>query len=397
MAGPSHLAILKEGVKAWNEWRAQNPLSTPDFTEAHLQKADLPGVNLQGADLQRADFRRANLQEADLQAAILEGANLQGADLRGANLQEATLQGAILLVAILEGTNLQEAILDGANLQAVDLRRANLRRANLRRVDLQAATLQAAILDGANLQEADLRRANLQEADLQAAILQGANLQEATLPGATLPGAILEDARGLTQEQIEQAFGDETTTLPEPLYPPGRCRLAARAGTLGGAANDTVEHVKDQLGFVHYVEAFAELIDSPNTDPPLTIGIYGSWGMGKSFLLKNIGWKLKNEKFKNRPQLGAVRRPEVYVVDFNAWEYSAAEVIWPGLRKLLEFKGERLTWEELRRIRQYTVNFNPAVEGEMGALTEEEQPVDSTGARPSDMSTSQAQAKDAPT
>src|SRR5215208_3687123 len=357
MAGPSHLAILKEGVKAWNEWRAQNPLSTPDFTEAHLQKADLPGVNLQGADLQRADlrganlqeadFRRANLQEADLQAAILDGANLQEADLRGANLQEATLQGAILLVAILEGTNLQEAILDGANLQAVDLRRANLRRANLRRVDLQAA--------------------------------------------------ILQDARGLTQEQIEQAFGDETTTLPEPLYPPGRWRLAARAGTLGGAANDTVEHVKDQLGFVHYVEAFAELIDSPNTDPPLTIGIYGSWGMGKSFLLKNIGWKLKNEKFKNRPQLGAVRRPEVYVVDFNAWEYSAAEVIWPGLRKLLEFKGERLTWEELRRIRQYTVNFNPAVEGEMGALTEEEQPVDSTGARPSDMSTSQAQAKDAPT
>src|SRR5215208_5696668 len=267
MAGPSHLAILKEGVKAWNEWRAQNPLSTPDFTEAHLQKADLPGVNLQGADLQRADlrganlqeadFRRANLQEADLQAAILDGANLQEADLRGANLQEATLQGAILLVAILEGTNLQAAILDGANLQAVDL-----------------------------------RRANLQEADLQAAILQGANLQEATLPGATLPGAILEDARGLTQEQIEQAFGDETTTLPEPLYPPGRWRLAARAGTLGGAANDTVEHVKDQLSFVHYVEAFAELIDSPNTDPPLTIGIYGSWGMGKSFLLKNIGWKL---------------------------------------------------------------------------------------------------------
>ena len=63
-----------------------------------------------------------------------------------------------------------------------------------------------------------------------------------------------------------------------------------------------------------------------------------------------------------------------------------------SLRKLLELKGERLTWEELRRIRQYTVNFNPAVEGEMGSLTEEEQPVDSTGAGPSDMSTSQAQA-----
>jgi hypothetical protein len=47
-----------------------------------------------------------------------------------------------------------------------------------------------------------------------------------------------------------------------------------------------------------------------------------------------------------------------------------------SLRKLLEREGDRLTWEELRRVRQYTVNFNPAVEAEMWALTEGEQPVD---------------------
>jgi hypothetical protein len=97
------------------------------------------------------------------------------------------------------------------------------------------------------------------------------------------------------------------------------------------------------------VEAFAQLIDSPNTEPPLTIGIYGSWGMGKSFLLKNIEWKLQEEKFKNRPQPpGMARRPEVHVVHFNAWEYSAAEVIWPGLvRKILDTLEE--TWSHPRR------------------------------------------------
>ena len=64
-----------------------------------------------------------------------------------------------------------------------------------------------------------------------------------------------------------------------------------------------------------------------------------------------------------------------------------------SLRKLLESKeGARLTWEELRRIRQYTGNFNPAVEGEMWALTGGEQPVGSTGAGPSDIRTAQAQA-----
>ena len=48
-------------------------------------------------------------------------------------------------------------------------------------------------------------------------------------------------------------------------------------------------------------------------------------------------------------------------------------------------------------IRQYTVNFNPAVEAEMWALTEGEQPVESADARPSDMKTSQAQTQDTST
>jgi hypothetical protein len=58
-------------------------------------------------------------------------------------------------------------------------------------------------------------------------------------------------------------------------------------GTLGGAGNDRVAD-EDQLGFRYYVKAFADLITSPHTTPPLTIGIFGSWGMGKSFLLEHI-------------------------------------------------------------------------------------------------------------
>jgi hypothetical protein len=186
----------------------------------------------------------------------------------------------------------------------------------------------------------------LQVADLQGAILQEADLHEADLYRANLQGANLQDAQRLTQEQIERAFGDETTTLPEGLRRPMEWP-SPRAGNLRGAANDSIA-VEDQLGFAHYVDAFAQLIDSPDTKPPLTIGIYGSWGMGKSFLLKNIEWKLQDGEFKNRPQPYAVRRPEVHVVHFNAWEYSAAEVIWPGLvRKIMDtFEA---TWSNPRR------------------------------------------------
>ena len=91
----------------------------------------------------------------------------------------------------------------------------------------------------------------------------------------------------------------------------------------------------DQLGFKYYIEAFADLIESPYTSRPLTIGIYGSWGMGKSFLLKHIAETL-NQRRKNRITEG--KSPiNVHVVNFNAWEYSASEIVWPGLvRKVMD-------------------------------------------------------------
>jgi hypothetical protein len=88
-----------------------------------------------------------------------------------------------------------------------------------------------------------------------------------------------------------------------------------------------------------------DLIESPHTKPPLTIGIYGSWGMGKSFLLEHVinrlraNQKARAEAAKTQPKTpgDAPRTPDVYVVTFNAWEYSATEVIWPGLvRKIMD-------------------------------------------------------------
>jgi hypothetical protein len=48
---------------------------------------------------------------------------------------------------------------------------------------------------------------------------------------------------------------------------------------------------KDKLGFKDYVCALREFIASPETSTPLTIGIYGAWGSGKSSLM----YMLKNE------------------------------------------------------------------------------------------------------
>ncbi len=75
MADSAHLAKLREGVLAWNEWREANRETLPN-----LQGAKLRAANLQGANLIRANLQGASLQEANLQGAILVLANLEGAE-----------------------------------------------------------------------------------------------------------------------------------------------------------------------------------------------------------------------------------------------------------------------------------------------------------------------------
>jgi hypothetical protein len=121
MADEEHLAILKEGVEVWNQWREVTPDIRPDLQVAHLWGADLQGAHLWGADLQGA-----HLTGADLQGAHLQGAGLQDADLTGANLQGADLTAANLRGADLTAANLQGAKLRGASLVQTNFERANL-------------------------------------------------------------------------------------------------------------------------------------------------------------------------------------------------------------------------------------------------------------------------------
>ncbi len=130
-----------------------------------------------------------------------------------------------------------------------------------------------------------------------------------------------------------------------------RNRRPIGSGTV--AANDRVAR-EDQLGFTHYVKAFADLIEATETQPPLTIGIFGSWGMGKSFLLNHIARELRNRQrprkslFARRATTSGVGKNErlnVHIVRFNAWEYNATERIWPGLvRKVMEEVDRKISW-----------------------------------------------------
>src|SRR5262249_25876468 len=94
MTNQDHVARLKQGVAAWNAWRAENETVVPDLSGADLIGADVSGADLSGADLSGATLRDANLSGAYLRDANLSGANLYRATLDEADLSDANLSGA---------------------------------------------------------------------------------------------------------------------------------------------------------------------------------------------------------------------------------------------------------------------------------------------------------------
>ena len=224
MANPEHLEILKQGVKAWNKWREENPDVEPDLKDVNFSDAMLHGANLSEADLTRANLSRANLQGTNLQGAKLYTAGLGEANLRGANLSYADLSGTYLRSANLRGADLNHADLGPVDYKNTDLRKADLSEANFHGANLYRAKLFEADLSGVNFTEANLSEARLigaeligkdlsdlnfsgadfTEANLSYALLNGSNLSKAKLTRANLNGANLFGA------DLSRAFLRET-------------------------------------------------------------------------------------------------------------------------------------------------------------------------------------------
>jgi uncharacterized protein YjbI with pentapeptide repeats len=157
------LALVNEGVAAWNRWRDEHRELKPDLSGADLRGAALSGVDLSETDLSDTDLRKADLRKAYLRGAALSRANLSAAD-----LTTADLQGAYLIQANLSGANVR-----GANLNVTRLNGANLMDANLHVAKLRLADLSGADLSGADLNGADLSGVNLSGVDISGATAGG--------------------------------------------------------------------------------------------------------------------------------------------------------------------------------------------------------------------------------
>lgn len=124
MANEEQLALLKQGVDVWNQWRIHNPQVPIDLGNADLRRAELRDANLSGSDLSRAKFAGAYLWNANLRGTNLTGTHLSGdlmgADLTGAVFYDTQVYGAFLAGAHLNDTRLVRTIFLNTSLERTD-------------------------------------------------------------------------------------------------------------------------------------------------------------------------------------------------------------------------------------------------------------------------------------
>lgn len=78
----------------------------------------------------------------------------------------------------------------------------------------------------------------------------------------------------------------------------------------------------DNLNFAPYADTLAQIIADETTATPLTIGVFGSWGQGKTSLMQMIRRRLDKTTTTDFP---------VRSVWFNAWLYSQQPALWRAL------------------------------------------------------------------
>ncbi len=172
MANEEQLAILKQGVQVWNEWRINNSLVRPDLVGANLSGMVLIDVNIANTILikqdpvwaelkptpsgyvRRVDLIKGQFRGVDFSKTDLRDVNLVGATLARANLSDANIAGAHLTATPLIKADIRRAKLNGTNLVAAQLIEADLSGAEVDGTDFGAALMQDTVLGGLDLRNA---------------------------------------------------------------------------------------------------------------------------------------------------------------------------------------------------------------------------------------------------
>ncbi|HDQ71623.1 MAG TPA: hypothetical protein ENN19_05935 [Chloroflexi bacterium] len=118
----------------------------------------------------------------------------------------------------------------------------------------------------------------------------------------------------------------------------------------------------DRLNFLHYADVLTEVVLTADT--PITIGIFGPWGSGKTSLMRLVAERLLDQRTSEHRW--------AQVVWFNAWQYERDEgALWRALllRILEALESDRLSDEDAKQVADWRTRLYTDVQRtEMGSV-----------------------------
>jgi uncharacterized protein YjbI with pentapeptide repeats len=142
----------------------------------------------------------------------------------------AVAQNAAQIAKVRDGGGCPRCNLFQADFANKVLRSRNLAGARLRQSDMSLSVLNHSDMSHADLRDVNgygalfssvnFRGSDMTNSTFVGAYLEGANFRGAKLAGVNFSGAQMSKAAGLSQSQLNEACGDEKTTLPRGLHIP---------------------------------------------------------------------------------------------------------------------------------------------------------------------------------
>ena len=131
---------------------------------------------------------------------------------------------------------------------------------------------------------------------------------------------------------IQRAGGQRLLIAPRP-------RSGFLADTVAdGDARATEAGPPDPLGTAIDAQALADLVLLESARPPLAIGLFGSWGSGKSTLMRRLQQEIRRQIAEEREGKGPPdltpetrRVGNVAQLEFNAWSFADSKNLWASL------------------------------------------------------------------